>query len=97
MLTLLDQARAEGLSITHDAYAYTASSTGLGQLIPDRAREGTPDDFRARLAEPAQKAEFATEMQRARERQGRTDYGYAVIAKFDADSSLNGKTIPQAA
>lgn len=30
VLTLLDKARAEGLDITHDLYAYTASSTGLG-------------------------------------------------------------------
>ncbi len=97
VLAVLDRARAEGLAITHDAYAYTASSTELGQLIPDRAREGTRSDFAARLADPAQKAEILAEMQRTRERQGRTDYAYAVIAKFDADPTLNGKTIPQAA
>jgi len=97
VLAVLDRARAEGLTITHDLYAYTASSTGLGQLIPDRAREGTPADFLARISDPAQKAEILAEMQRTRERQGRTDYGYAVIARFEADPSLNGKTIPEAA
>ncbi len=97
VLAVLDRARAEGLSITHDAYAYTASSTGLSQLIPDRAREGTREDFIARLADPQQKAEILAEMQRTRERQGRTDYGYAVIARFDADPALNGKTLTQAA
>ncbi len=97
VLATLDRARAEGLSITHDAYAYTASSTGLAQLIPDEAREGTRDDYRARLASPEAKAKIVAEMARTRERQGRKDYSYAVVAKCEADPSLNGKTIPEAA
>lgn len=97
VLSMLDRARADGLSITHDAYAYTASSTGLAQLIPDKAREGTQEDYRARLASPEQKARILGEMSTTRERQGRKDYGYVVIARFEADPTLNGKTIPEAA
>lgn len=97
VLAALDRARAEGLSITHDAYAYTASSTGLAQLIPDEAREGTRDDYRARLADPEQKAKIVAAMARTRERQGRKDYAYAVVARCEADPSLNGKTIAEAA
>lgn len=37
VLAVLDKARADGLKITHDQYAYTASSTGLRQTIPDAA------------------------------------------------------------
>ena len=97
VLAVLDGARAEGLSITHDAYAYTASSTGISQLIPDKAREGTREDFVARITEPKQKAEIVAEMKRSRERQGHTDYSYVVIAQFDADPSLNGRRLPEAA
>lgn len=97
VLALLDRARAGGLSITHDQYAYTASSTGIGQLIPDRAREGSRADFIARIEDPAQRAKIVDEMRANRERLGRTDYSYAVISRFKADPSLNGKTIPQAA
>jgi N-acyl-D-amino-acid deacylase len=97
VLALLDKARAEGLSITHDAYAYTASSTGLGQLIPDEAREGTREDFVARIDDPAKKAAIIEEMNQSRERQGRKDYAYAVIAKFKSDPSLNGKSVAEAA
>jgi N-acyl-D-amino-acid deacylase len=97
VLAVLDRARAEGLKITHDAYAYTASSTGLAQLIPDEAREGTRDDYRARLADPAQKAKIIAEMAKTRERQGRKDYSYAVVAKCEAGPSINGKTIAEAA
>jgi N-acyl-D-amino-acid deacylase len=69
----------------------------LAQLIPDKAREGTRADFVARIESPEQKAQIVEEMRRTRERQGRTDYSYAVIAKFEANPSLNGKTIPAAA
>jgi len=36
-------------------------------------------------------------MNESRERQGRKDYAYAVIARFKADPRLNGKSIPEAA
>jgi N-acyl-D-amino-acid deacylase len=97
VLAVLDKARAEGLKITHDQYAYTASSTGLRQLIPDSALEGTREDYLAKLADPKQKADILAKMAEIRERQGRTDYGYAVIARFKADPTLNGKSVPEAA
>ncbi|WP_395716815.1 amidohydrolase family protein [Prosthecobacter sp.] len=97
LLAVLDKARAEGLKITHDQYAYTASSTGLRQLIPDSALEGTREDYLAKLADPKQKADILAKMAEIRERQGRKDYGYAVIAKFKADPALNGKSVAEAA
>ncbi|HPA20364.1 MAG TPA: D-aminoacylase [Verrucomicrobiae bacterium] len=97
VLALLDKARSESLSITHDMYLYTASSTGIAQLIPDSAREGSRTNFIARIEDPAKKAAIKDEMRATRERLGREDYGYAVISKFKADPSLNGKTIPEAA
>ncbi len=97
VLAVLDKARAEGLKITHDQYAYTASSTGLRQTIPDAALEGTREDFVRRLADPAEKAKIIEGMALMRERQGRKDYAYAVIAKCAIDPSLNGKNIPEAA
>ena len=62
VLSLLDKARAEGLEVTHDRYAYTASSTGLVQLIPDKALDGGHDAFLARLADPSQKAAILEDM-----------------------------------
>jgi len=96
VLTVLDQARAEGLQITHDQYAYTASSTGLAQLIPDAAREGSRQDYLARLADPEKKAGIVAKMAEMRQRIGREDYGYAVIARYPADPELNGMRVPAA-
>lgn len=97
VLAFLDQARGEGLSITHDQYAYTASSTGLRQTIPDSAFEGTRDDYRARIADPVTKANIIATMAENRARLGHKDYAYAVIARFASNPSLNGKSIPEAA
>lgn len=97
VLKVLDQARAEGLQITHDQYAYTASSTGLAQLIPDAAREGTRQDYLARIGDPEKKAGIVAKMAEMRARIGREDYGYAVIARYPADPELNGMRVPAAA
>ena len=40
LLTKLDAARKEGVQLTHDQYAYTASSTSLKQLLPDELLAG---------------------------------------------------------
>lgn len=97
VIAALDKARAEGLEITHDAYAYTASSTTLSQLIPDTAREGTAEDFLARISDPAKKADIIAGMKEMLHRNGREDFRYAVIARFRPDPSLTGKNIAEAA
>lgn len=97
VLTYLDKARAEGLEITHDLYGYTASSTGLRQMIPDSALEGTREDYMARLAAPESKAKIIQGMKEILQRSGRKDYSYAVVARFVADPTLNGLSIPEAA
>ena len=93
----LDKARTEGLAITHDQYAYTASSTGIGTLIAAEFREGGGARYRERLADPATKAKMIAEMKDSIAKGQRGDYTYAVVANFRADKSYNGKTIPQAA
>jgi N-acyl-D-amino-acid deacylase len=97
VLAELDAARRRGLTITHDQYAYTASSTSLGQLIPSEAREGGTQRYLERLADPKRKAEIVGEMKRTLQNSQRKDYSYAVIASFRPDSRLNGKTVPEAA
>ena len=97
IIAYLDRARAAKLSITHDQYAYTASSTGISTLIGSDFREGGASRFRERLAEPATKARMIAEMKETIARGKRGDYTYAVVANFKADPTLNGKTIPQIA
>jgi N-acyl-D-amino-acid deacylase len=95
ILAAIENARAEGLDVTHDQYAYAASSTGIAQLIPDWAREG--GKFRERLTDPEQKGKIVEEMKSRLARGKRDDYAYAVIAQYKKDRSLNGLNLVQAA
>jgi len=97
ILAYLDRARADGLTITHDQYVYTASSTSLGSRIPEDAREGGPDKFRARLADPVAKAKMIAAMKASLQRSNYADFDFAVIANFVPDPSLNGLSVPAAA
>ena len=97
VLRALDQARAEGLRLTHDQYAYTASSTGLSQLIPSAAREGGMEAYRERLMDPERKQTIKKEMRENRQRMGYEDYHYAVVARYKADPELVGKSLREAA
>ena len=58
----VEAARAEGLSITTDMYAYAASSTGLDAAMPLWVQEGGHDAWVARLKDPAIRARVAEEM-----------------------------------
>ncbi len=95
VLAAIERARAEGLDITQDQYVYTASSTGLSQLVPESAREG--GKFRERLQDPEQKAKIIAEMKAKLERGRRTSYAYATIAEYKHDPSLNGLNLVEAA
>jgi N-acyl-D-amino-acid deacylase len=95
VLELIGQARAEGLRITQDQYAYTASSTELAQLIPSEAREG--GKFAKRISDPAQKQKIIADMKSQLKRRGSPDFSYAVIASCKSDPSLNGLNVAQAA
>jgi N-acyl-D-amino-acid deacylase len=97
VLAYLEKARAEGLDITQDQYAYTASSTTMRQLIPDEACDGGNKKFLELIASPEQKAKLVAKMKEKIKARGRSDYAYAVIASYKHDPSLNGLNIVEAA
>jgi N-acyl-D-amino-acid deacylase len=107
ILERIERARNEGLDITQDQYTYTASSTGIAQLIPDWAREG--GKFEERLKDPATKARIKKDMLKGLKERGFEDFSYAVIANYPVqvktgesgrpktDTSFNGLNIMEAA
>jgi N-acyl-D-amino-acid deacylase len=97
VLAAIEQARAEGLDITQDQYAYTASSTGISQLIPEGFREGGQARFLERLADPAAKSAVIAEMKGDLEKRKSPDFSYAVIASYRPNPCFNGMNIVQAA
>jgi N-acyl-D-amino-acid deacylase len=95
VIAAIERARAEGLDITQDQYAYAASSTSISTLIPKKYREG--GKFAEHYTNEQTRAEMTKQMRSQRERGGATDYSYAVIASYRRDRSLNGQNIAQAA
>ncbi|MBI3746529.1 MAG: D-aminoacylase [Chloroflexi bacterium] len=63
LLDLVDDARAEGLDVTFDAYPYEWSSTRLLITIPPWVQEGGPGPTKERLADPAIRARIREELQ----------------------------------
>lgn len=92
-LGLVRDARARGLTVTVDQYAYTASSTSLDSRLPSWLRAGGLDEAKKRLADKATRDRVITEMKDALKKSGFKDYDYAVVASYDADKSFNGKSI----
>ena len=95
ILAKIEAARAEGLDITQDQYVYTASSTGISQLVPEWAREG--GKLAERLADPEIKGRMKEEMRSKLARRGQEDFSYAVIAYCRENTNLNGLNIAEAA
>ena len=88
----VNAARAEGLEIWADQYAYTASSTGLqAALVPGWAQEGGRAAQTARLSDPEQRATIRKEMLENLER--RAGAHNIMIARCESDRSLEGKRL----
>jgi N-acyl-D-amino-acid deacylase len=62
MLALVDDARAEGLDVTFDAYPYEWASTRLLITVPIWVQEGGPGPTKARLADHAVRARVRDEL-----------------------------------
>lgn len=91
---MVDSARGVGLDIMMDQYPYTASSTGLSVLIPSWALEGTPDDFKKRVADKKQKTRIleAIKFNLLNDRGG-GDLKNIQFSNVSWDSTLQGKTL----
>jgi N-acyl-D-aspartate/D-glutamate deacylase len=92
---LVRDARARGLMVTVDQYAYTASSTSLDSRLPSWLRAGGLDEAKKRLADPPTRERVVKETKEALKKSGFKDYSYAMVASYDPDQSFNGKSIAE--
>jgi N-acyl-D-aspartate/D-glutamate deacylase len=92
-LALIDAARARGLSIAADQYAYTAASSSLAIRFPAWALDGGE----TRLNDAATWAKVKDEMRALLAERGLTDLSFAVVASYRHDPSLNGLSMKQVA
>src|SRR5688572_15824667 len=94
-ISLIKQAREDGIEVTIDQYPYTASSTSISTLIPDEILADGQDSITARLQRPEIKKYVISEMQRKLKKRKLKHFSYAVVAFHKADTTYNGKSIEE--
>lgn len=92
---LVKAARARGLTVTVDQYAYPASSTSLDSRMPSWVLAGGRAEGKKRLADPATRAKVFDEMKKELKERGFKDYSYAYVASYRANPEFNGKNIAE--
>jgi N-acyl-D-amino-acid deacylase len=96
-LAMIDAARARGLEVEADQYAYTAASSTLGIRFPSWVLEGGQERINERLTDAATWTKIKSEMRGLLAERGLDDLSFARIAAYRADPSLNGLSIQEAA
>lgn len=97
MLAIVESARREGIDVTLDEYPYTASSSGLDVLLPDRVLQSAGSVRHAlarRLADPAERSSIGREMaHRLRDELGREHLDYGVVASAPWNPAIEGQNL----
>jgi len=96
-LQMIAEARARGLVVEEDQYAYTAASSTLGIRFPSWALEGGQQEIVGRLNDPATWSRIKEEMRGLLAERGLQDLSFANVASHRADPTLNGLSMQQVA
>jgi N-acyl-D-amino-acid deacylase len=89
-LKLIDDARAAGVQVEADQYAYSAGSSSLSIRFPAWALEGGSDRVRERLNDPETWAKVKQDMRALLSERGFADLSWATVASYRTDPSLDG-------
>jgi N-acyl-D-amino-acid deacylase len=94
-LAQVENARKEGIEVTIDQYPYVASSTTLNTVVPSWVFSGGRDSVLWRLNDKKTRTKIREQMVTTLKKKQLKDYGYAVVARYGADTTLNGKNISE--
>jgi len=98
ILDRLRKARAGGVKVTADQYAYTATSTSLDVLFPTSAlTDGRKGLGRKLRDDPAFRDRMLAALFKAMKRSGTDDLAYCQIAHAPGNLKLNGLTLKESA
>jgi N-acyl-D-amino-acid deacylase len=94
---MIDAARAKGIDVVADQYAYTAASSTLGIRFPSWVLEGGQTKLSERLNDAETWARIKEEMRGLLAERGLEDLSFARIASYRSDPTLNGLSIREVA
>lgn len=95
VIAQVESARREGVEVTVDQYPYVASSTSLNTILPTWAFSGGTDSLKYRLNQTTTRKRITGEMLDNLKAKHLKRYSYAVVARYGADTLLNGKNISE--
>lgn len=91
----VEEARKNGIEVTVDQYPYIASSTTLNTRLPSWAFSGGTDSLMRRLRDAKEREKIKKEMLMDLRNKQFKDYSYCVVARYSADTTMNGRNISQ--
>lgn len=94
-LAQVEQARKDGIDVTIDQYPYVASSTSLSTTLPSWVFSGGNDSLMYRLENTEIRKEIIKQMVNTLKGKQLKSYSYAVVARYGADTTLNGLNISE--
>ena len=94
-ISMVQQARENGIDVTIDQYPYTASSTSLSTMLPGSLLSDGQDSIIARLQNPEIQKQAIDYMLKNLKKRKLKHFSYAVVASHRADSTYNGKSIEE--
>lgn len=92
---LVKSARARGVEVTVDQYAYTASSTSLDARFPNWMVAGGRSEGKKRLEDPVLRKKVDEDMKDYLKKNRFKDFSFAYVASYSPDPSFNGKNIAE--
>jgi N-acyl-D-amino-acid deacylase len=96
-LAMIDAARAKGVDVVADQYAYTAASSGLGIRFPSWVLEGGQAKIAERLNTPETWEQIKREITATLIARGLHDLSFATVAFYRPDPSRDGRSMLQIA
>lgn len=95
ILELIRAAREQGIDVTIDQYPYTASSTNIQVMLPDALLADGRDSLLQRLSRKDVVDATVAYMLERLKRRTLEHYSYAVVAWYQPDTTLQGKSIEE--
>ncbi|MBS3818589.1 D-aminoacylase [bacterium] len=96
-LSKIENAHREGVNLYCDRYPYTAGSTGLSFYFPLWAKQGTTDEFLARLKDPTLESKLRAHVAEQRKKLGSWDKVVISSVVSEKNKKFEGKSVLQGA
>jgi N-acyl-D-amino-acid deacylase len=92
-LKRVEKAKQEGIEIFCDRYPYIAGSTGLSYYFPQWVKEGTTEEFIARLRDPSLESRIREDVAEGEKKLGSWDKVLIASVVSDENKPCQGKSV----